>query len=161
MLSASTSILPYCMNKENVMPSGILNSVIASFAGSGSRFLFTIFWQLFLGFMYSMGQFDLMIVGLLLGYIIPMLWIIALYRLILHKSRFYKLPFPGWMQKDPGNAVIILFDFLFLSAIWVIILSGLYNPAWLKVVFTMIVPVLTFAMLRTVLISPFTVKENN
>jgi hypothetical protein len=149
------------MNKENEIPHGIINSVIISFAGSGSRFIFTILWQLFLGFMYATGQFDLLIVGLLIGYIIPMLWIISLYRLILHKSRYYNMPFPRWMQKDPGNAIIILFDFLFLSAIWTIILSKLYNPVWLKVVFTMIVPILTFAMLRTVLIASFPDKKNN
>jgi len=92
----------------------------------------------------------------------PSLWVILTYRYAFIKAKEnVRLPFPTWMQKNPGNTLVIVIDITFLALIWAIVLSGLYEPRWIKVIFTMIFPILTLSMLRNLVIYPFPKVDND
>ena len=93
----------------------------------------------------------------------PVIWVVSTYRLLKVKAMEYEaLPYPLWMKKEPGNSLVIILDIVFLSLIWLFILSGLYTATWIKVVFTLVFPLLTLAMLRSLYNYPpeETPKEN-
>ena len=140
----------------------ILYRLVEASVGSYRQFQVTFWAQLILGFLYSFGYFDSRIAGFVLGFLMPSLWVILTYRYAFIKSREnVRLPFPMWMQKKPGNTLIIVIDITFLALIWTIILSGLYEPLWLKIIFTMIFPILTLSMLRNLVIFPFPKKDDD
>lgn len=130
--------------------------LINATAGNFKQFQITFWSQIVLGFLYSFGYFESKIAGLILGFIMPTLWVVLTYRFLHYKSKKnIRLPFPQWMQKNPGNMLVILLDVIFLGLIWTIILSGWYESIWLKVMFTIVFPVLTLTMLRNLVIFPF------
>jgi hypothetical protein len=134
----------------------ILFKLVQASAGSYKQYQVTFWAQLVLGFLYSFGFFDSRVAGFVLGFVMPSLWVILTYRYVFIKAREnVRLPFPGWMQKNPGNTLVIVIDITFLALIWTIILSGLYESRWIKVIFTMIFPILTLSMLRNLVIFPF------
>jgi hypothetical protein len=140
------------MDQEKGLPKGLLFNLIWASAGLYKHFRFTVWGQLIFGFLYSFGFFDIKIAGLILGFLMPTFWIILTYKFLLYKSKENPMVlFPGWMQKNPGNIIIIIIDIVFLGAIWYLILSGIYDPVWIKVVFTMVLPILTLSMLRNLL----------
>jgi len=137
----------------------LLFILIDASAGNFRQYQITFWAQLVLGLLYSFDYFDFALAGIVLGFLMPSLWIILTYRFVLIKSKEkLKLPFPSWMQKNPGNFLVILIDILFLSIIWAIILSGLYDAIWVKILFTVVFPILTLSMLRNMVIFPF---QNN
>lgn len=139
----------------------ILLKLVYASAGSYRQFQITFWAQLILGFLYSFGYFDSKIAGFVLGFLMPSLWVILTYRYVKAKAqKNIRLPFPKWMQKDPGNTLVVIFDIFFLTLIWTIILSGWYEATWVKVIFTMIFPNLTLSMLRNLVIYPFATNEN-
>jgi hypothetical protein len=131
--------------------------LINSTAGDFKQYRITFWSQLILGFLYSFNYFDSEIAGFVLGFLLPAMWIILLYRFALIKAKVNnsQLPFPKWMQKDPGNFLVIFMDIILLAAVWTMILSGYYNPVWLKVLFTMVFPILTISMLRNLILFSF------
>jgi hypothetical protein len=134
----------------------ILNKLVEASAGTYSQYQVTFWAQLILGFLYSFGLFDSKIAGFVLGFLMPSMWVILTYRYVFLKAREnVRLPFPAWMQKNPGNTLVIVIDITFLALIWTIILTGLYEPRWIKVIFTMIFPILTLSMLRNLVVYPF------
>jgi hypothetical protein len=144
------------MDQEKEIPKGLLFNLIWASAGLYKHYRFTVWGQLIFGFLYSFGFFDIKIAGLILGFLMPTFWIILTYRFLLHKSKEnLMVPFPEWMQKNPGNTIVITIDIVFLGAIWYLILSGIYDPIWIKVVFTMVLPILTLSMLRNLLQNTF------
>jgi hypothetical protein len=150
------------MDHHKELPKGLLFTLIWASAGMYKHYQFTFWGQLILGFLYSFGYFDLKIAGFILGFVMPAFWIILTYRYLLHKAGSNKyIPFPGWIQKNPGNTIVIFIDITFLGIIWTIILSGLYDPIWLKVLFTMALPILTLSMLRNLVIFPFPENDSN
>lgn len=139
----------------------ILFKLVNASAGSYKQFQITFWAQLVLGFLYSFGYFDSKIAGFVLGFFMPSLWVMLTYRYVKVKAqKNIRLPFPKWMQKDPGNTLVVIFDIFFLALIWTIILSGLYEARWVKVIFTMIFPVLTLSMLRNLVIYPFASNDD-
>lgn len=139
----------------------ILFKLVNASTGSYKQFQITFWAQLVLGFLYSFGYFDLKIAGFVLGFLMPSLWVLLTYRYVKAKAqKNIRLPFPKWMQKDPGNTLVVIFDIFFLALIWTIILSGLYEARWVKVIFTMIFPVLTLSMLRNLVIYPFASNDD-
>ncbi|MBW6478801.1 MAG: hypothetical protein K0B37_05175 [Bacteroidales bacterium] len=134
----------------------ILIKLVDASAGSYNQYQIAFWAQLVLGFLYSFGFFDSRIAGFVLGFFMPSLWVILTYRYAFLKAKEnVQLPFPDWMQKNPGNTLVIVIDIAFLAMIWTIILTGLYEPRWIKVIFTMIFPILTLSMLRNLVIYPF------
>lgn len=153
-------------NNKEIPVEGLLGRMIQAWVGSYKHYIISVCGQMIFGLFYSIGLFDIAIAGLLLGFVLPVIWTILTYRLVLQKSREnVVLPFPSWIQKNPGNTILIILDFVFLAAIWTIILSGLYDPVWIKVVFTIILPVLTLSMLRSLIVFPFheddSLKQND
>ncbi len=139
----------------------ILFKLVNASAGSYKQFQITFWAQFVLGFLYSFGYFDSKIAGFVLGFLIPSIWVVLTYRYVKAKAKKnIKLPFPKWMQKDPGNTLVVFFDIFFLALIWTIILSGLYEARWVKVIFTMIFPILTLSMLRNLVIYPFAKNDD-
>lgn len=137
----------------------ILIKLVEASAGNYRQYQLNFWAQLVLGFLYSFGYFDSRIAGFVLGFLMPSLWVILTYRYAFIKAQEnVRLPFPVWMQNNPGNTLVIIIDITFLALIWTIILSGLYEPRWIKVIFTMIFPVLTISMLRNLVI--YTFPEN-
>lgn len=134
----------------------ILKSLIIASAGTPRNYRISFWGQLIMGSLYSFGLFNIRMVGLIIGFILPVIWVIATYRLLKAKARIIpNLPFPGWMKKDPGNALVIIMDIVFLALIWFFILSGVYTASWLKLLFTIFFPLLTLAMLKNlILIQP-------
>jgi hypothetical protein len=150
------------MDQEKEIPKGLLFNLIWASAGLNKHYRFTVWGQLIFGFLYSFGFFDIKIAGLILGFLMPTFWIILTYRFLLHKSKENPMVlFPRWMQKNPGNTIVIIIDIIFLGAVWYLILSGIYDPVWIKVVFTMVLPVLTLSMLRNLLHYPFSDNDQN
>ena len=140
----------------------ILYKLIEASAGSYKQYQVTFWAQFVLGFLYSFDFFDSRIAGLVLGFMMPSLWVILTYRYAFIKAKEnVRLPFPTWMQKNPGNTLVIVIDITFLALIWAIVLSGLYEPRWIKVIFTMIFPILTLSMLRNLVIYPFPKVDND
>ncbi len=150
------------MPEQSTKPGPFISSLINASVGNSKNFR-TAFWgQAIIGFLYSFGYFDFWLVGLIIGYILPIIWVICTYRLLKIKSlENESIPFPRWMKKDPGNALVIFIDIFFLTFIWYVILSGLYNPVWIKVVFTMAFPLLTLAMLRNIFLFTPAEKEKD
>lgn len=133
----------------------ILLNLIKASVGEFGQFQLTFWGQLLLGFLYSFGYFESKIAGFVLGFALPAIWIILTYRFVMYKSRQkVNIPFPSWMQRNPGNTLVIVVDILFLSLIWALILSGFYEATWLKVIFTMVFPIITLSMLRNLVIYP-------
>jgi len=140
----------------------VLQFLINASAGNFRQYQVTFWAQLVFGVLYSFGYFDLHIAGIILGFAMPVLWIVLTYRYVLEKARQnIHLPFPKWMQKNPGNTMIIVVDIIFLALIWTMIISGLYDARWVKVLFTVVFPILTLAMLRNMVIFPFENKNNS
>lgn len=140
-------------------PKGKFNNIlfllIEASAGNFQQYQITFWSQLVLGFLYSFGYFDSDIAGFILGFLMPSLWIILTYRFVFIKAKEnIKLPFPQWMQKNPGNSLVILVDIFFLALIWSIILTGLYTAIWVKAMFTILFPILTLSMLRNLVVYP-------
>ena len=148
------------MKQNESTSDGLLLTLVQASAGVYKQYQISFWGQLLFGFLYSFGFFDSNIAGFILGFVMPVFWIILTYRFVLHKSqKNLKLPFPKWIKTNPGNTLVIVVDILFLGIIWYIILSGLYGPAWLKVFFTMVLPILTLSMLRNLVIYPFSYQE--
>ncbi len=139
--------------EEQLHPNKIMHHSIDATAGNSNKYKAVVFGQIVFGFLYSFGYFDLKFVGLIIGYILPVFWIIVSYRFLKFKAiKVEKLPFPGFIKNDPGNLFVIIIDIVFLSIIWFIILSGLYDATWLRFLFTTLFPVLTLSMLRSLII---------
>ncbi len=140
----------------------VLHYLINAAAGNFRQYQVTFWSQLIFGVLYSFGYFDLHIAGIILGFIMPVLWIVLTYRFVLEKARHnFHLPFPRWMQKNPGNLLVIVADAIFLALIWIMILTGLYDATWVKVLFTVVFPILTLTMLRNMIIFPFDDKNKD
>ncbi len=149
------------MPEQPSTPGTFISSVTHASVGSRKNFRTSFWGQAIIGFLYSFRYFDFWVVGLIIGYILPILWVICTYRILKNKSENNEsLPFPGWMKKDPGNALVILLDIIFLTFIWFFILSGLYDPVWIRLVFTMAFPLLTLAMLRNIIFFPPPERES-
>lgn len=141
--------------------SSVLFNLIEASAGNYRQYLISFWGQLILGYLYSFGHFDSRIAGFILGFIMPVLWILLTYRYVFLKAKQnVRLPFPRWMQTNPGNTLVIVVDTVFLALIWTMVLTGLYEAIWVKVIFTMIFPVLTLSMLRNLVIYPFPGKND-
>jgi hypothetical protein len=137
-------------NNSNHSNHPLLSALIHASVGNPTNFRMALFGQAVIGFLYSFGYFDLRLVGLVIGYVMPVIWVVSTYRLLKVKAMEYEaLPYPLWMKKEPGNSLVIILDIVFLSLIWLFILSGLYTATWIKVVFTLVFPLLTLAMLRS------------
>lgn len=148
------------MNGEKSYSTRLLYTLINASAGVYRQYQITFWGQLVLGFLYSFGYFDSKIAGFVLGFCMPVLWVILTYRYVFIKAKEkVRLPFPRWMQKNPGNSLIIILDIIFLAFIWSVILTGIYEATWLKVLFTIIFPILTLSMLRNLVIFPFPKKD--
>ena len=144
------------MNSNDKASDRLLFLLIEASAGNFRQFQISFWGQIILGFLYSFGYFSSKIAGFILGFFMPVLWLIITYRYLYYKSQKNKrLPFPKWMRTNPGNSLVIILDVIFLGLIWTIILSGWYEPFWLKAMFTMVFPVLTLSMLRNLIIYPF------
>lgn len=141
------------MTNVNIPTGPVLKTLILASAGNSRNYSISFWGQLTIGFLYSFGYFNLIIVGIVVGFTIPVIWVICTYRLLKAKAdKFENLPFPSWMQKDPGNALVIILDIIFLALIWFFILSGAYEAVWLKVLFTVAFPLLTLIMLKNLII---------
>lgn len=138
------------MSENKIYTHPVLSSLVHASVGSPANFRVAFLGQAFIGILYSFGYFDLRLVGFVIGFVMPVIWVISTYRLLKAKALEYEaLPYPGWMKKEPGNSLVIGLDIVFLSLIWLFILSGLYTATWIKVVFTLFFPLLTLAMLRS------------
>lgn len=138
----------------------LLIILINASVGVFRQYQITFWSQLVLGSLYSFGIFNSKIAGFILGFAMPVLWVTLTYRYVLLKARQnVRLPFPSWMQKNPGNTLVIVIDVIFLALIWTIVLSGLYDAIWVKVMFTIVFPILTLSMLRNLIIYPFSEKD--
>ncbi len=141
--------------QEQFHPNKLIHFLVDSSVGNANNYRATIIGQILFGFLYTFGYFDVKIVGLIIGYILPVVWVISSYRFLKFRAdEDEQLPFPGFVKKDPGNLFIIIVDIVFLSIIWFIILNGLYDATWLKFVFTILFPALTLAMMRSLRIIP-------
>lgn len=141
---------------------GLIFKLINASAGNFKQYRITFWAQLLLGFLYSFGYFKSILAGLVLGFGLPVLWIFLIYRYIyIRYKENIELPFPIWMRKNPGNLLIIAGDVIFLGAVWALILTEIYNPVWLKVMFTMAFPILTLSMLRSLVIYPIPVQDDD
>jgi hypothetical protein len=137
------------MSENKNSPGPVLTALIHASVGNRVNYRVAFFGQAFIGFLYSFGYFDLKLAGFIIGFVIPVIWVIATYRLLKKKAVEYEsLPFPRWIRKEPGNSLVIILDIVFLSLIWFFILSGLYAVTWIKVMFALFFPLLTLAMLR-------------
>jgi len=140
------------MAESPVINSKILRSFIEASAGSKTNFQLNFWGQFVMGLLYSLGHLPFHAVGVLLGFVLPGIWVFCTYRLIKASADKEKiLPFPGWMQKDPGNALVIIIDIVFLAIIWALIISGLFSKIWVKILFTVAFPLLTLSMLRNLI----------
>ncbi|MBW6497074.1 MAG: hypothetical protein K0B09_01665 [Bacteroidales bacterium] len=129
-----------------------MSLLINASAGTTANYQLNFFGQLIMGLVYSLGYLPFNAVGLLLGFVMPGIWVFSTYRLIRFAShQATPLPFPQWMQKDPGNILIIAVDLFFLAIIWTLILSGIFDKTWVKILFTVAFPLLTLSMLRNLL----------
>jgi hypothetical protein len=139
--------------------SKILNMLTEASAGSQTNYLLNFWGQLIMGILYSLGQLPFHWVGIILGFVMPGIWVFSTYRLInASYSEQNKLPFPIWMQKDPGNMLVIIIDLIFLAVIWALIITGYFNKTWVKLIFTVAFPLLTLSMLRNLM---FLLKNDN
>jgi hypothetical protein len=140
------------MTLDPKKPSKILSALVKASAGTTSNYLLNFWGQLIMGLVYSLGYLPFNAIGLLLGFIMPGIWVFCTYRLIRFASeQTIPLPFPDWMQKDPGNTLVIVIDMIFLAIIWTLILGGIFNKTWIKILFTVAFPLLTLSMLRNLL----------
>jgi hypothetical protein len=137
------------------VPGKLLQTLIQASAGSQANYRIAVYGQAILGSLYALGHFDLKLAGGILGWVLPMIWVVCTYRLLKEKAEKHPvLPFPSWIKKEPGNTLIIFLDGVFLSLIWFFILSGLYDRIWIRVLFTVVFPLLTLAMLRNLFLYP-------
>ncbi|MFO7978997.1 MAG: hypothetical protein R6U64_10090 [Bacteroidales bacterium] len=150
------------MANQRIPTSPALRTLIMASAGTPRNYRISFWGQTLIGSLYSFGYFDLRIVGFIVGFILPVIWVVSTYRLLKAKARLFPaLPFPSWMRKDPGNVIIIIFDIFFLGMIWFFILAGYYEAIWIKVMFTIAFPLLTLGMLRNLIVfSPFRKQED-
>lgn len=131
----------------------VLESLIEAAVGNSNNFQLNFWGHGIMGAIYSLGYLNYDAVGLILGFILPSIWVFCTYRLVRNTSeREPLLPFPKWMRKDPGNAILILVDLLFLGIIWTFILTGILEKTWIKLLFTVAFPLLTLSMLRNLLL---------
>ena len=140
----------------------VIHILVNASAGTYRHYQVTFWAQLVLGLLYSFGYFDSRIAGFVLGFAMPVFWIFLTYRYVYIKAKEnIKLPFPAWMQKNPGNTLVIVVDAVFLALIWTMVLSGLYEAIWIKILFTVVFPILTLSMLRNLVIYPFSENKEN
>ena len=141
------------MNLKPLNLTKSLEKLIEAAAGNSNNFQMNFWGQAIMGAIYSMGMLPWDAVGLLLGFVLPGIWVYCTYRLVKNiPDHEPSIPFPKWMRKDPGNAILILVDLLFLAMIWTLILSGILEKTWIKLLFTVAFPLLTLSMLRSLLL---------
>ncbi len=141
------------MSENEISISKILRVFIDASAGTKANFWLNFFGQFAMGLLYSLGHLPFHAVGILLGFVMPGIWVVCSYRLV--KASAIKqndFPLPAWMLKEPGNTLVILIDLLFLATIWVLIISGLFNKIWIKLIFTVAFPLLTLFLLRHIVL---------
>ncbi|MEE4176242.1 MAG: hypothetical protein V2I46_01900 [Bacteroides sp.] len=131
----------------------VLESLIEAAVGNSNNYQLNFWGQGIMGAIYSLGLLPFGAVGLLLGFILPGIWVFCTYRLVRNVSEQEPtLPFPKWMRKDPGNVILILVDLVFLAIIWTFILTGILEKTWIKLLFTVAFPLLTLSLLRNLLL---------
>lgn len=130
-----------------------LESLIEAAVGNPNNYQLNFWGQGITGMVYSLGLLPWDAVGILLGFVLPGIWVFCTYRLVRNVSEQEPgLPFPKWMRKDPGNAFFILLDLMFLALIWAFVLTGVLEKTWIKLLFTVGFPLLTLAMLRNLVL---------
>ena len=130
-----------------------LENLIDAAVGNSKNYQLNFWGQAFMGIVYSLGMLPFGAIGVLLGFILPGIWVFCTYRLVRNVSdQESGLPFPKWMRKDPGNALLIVVDLFFLGIIWTFILSGVLEKSWIKLLFTVAFPLLTLSMLRNLVL---------
>ncbi|HSV87006.1 MAG TPA: hypothetical protein VLH61_00020 [Bacteroidales bacterium] len=127
----------------------LMHRVVEASAGNNTNFLLNSFGHFLLGASYSLELIPFHLVGLILGVVIPGIWIFCFYRLLKESSEksvsFY---FPEWIKKEPLNSILIIFDVAFLMLIWMLIAGGQLDKIWIKVFLTIFMPIIILSLLR-------------
>lgn len=141
------------MTDSPLIKSKILRAFIEASAGSKTNFLLNFLGHFVIGLLYSFGQLPFHVVGLLLGFVMPGIWVLCTYRLIKASAgKQTQLHFPKYMEKEPGNTLVIIIDLIFLAIIWALIISGLLEKIWIKLIFSVAFPLLTLFILRNLVV---------
>lgn len=137
------------MPENQISVSKITRVFIDASAGNTVSFWLNFGGQFAMGLLFSLGFLPFHAVGILLGFVMPGIWAICSYRLIKAISvRNNVFTLPAWVLKEPGNTLVIITDLLFLATIWALIVAGMLNKTWIKIIFTIPLPLLVLFLLR-------------
>lgn len=141
-------IFIYYVNKGKT-PNLFFGLIDAS-AGTSTRYALNFAGHLAIGVLYSIELLPFHWIGLLLGVVLPGIWIFCSYRLL--KIAFIpniQPNVPAWIKKEPGNSLVVLFDIGFLMVIWILIASGSIDKTWVRILFAIVLPLAVLSLLRS------------
>ncbi|HSV76063.1 MAG TPA: hypothetical protein VLH37_03430 [Bacteroidales bacterium] len=123
--------------------------LIDASVGTSTRYTLNFAGHLAIGILYSIELLPFHWIGLLLGVVLPGIWVFCSYRLL--KIAFIpniQPSVPAWIKKEPGNSLIILFDIAFLMVIWILIAGGGIDKTWVRILFAIVLPLAVLSLLR-------------
>lgn len=117
--------------------------------GTASNFTWNLCGLLTVGILYSLNFMPNIAFGFLIGFVIPSIWIICLYKVILkHQEFFFDGSLPGWITREPGNTISMLCDIALLAAIWAGIAANLLPYPWIHWLMSLVVPAIVLVVMR-------------
>lgn len=117
--------------------------------GTASNFSWNLCGLIIVGIFYSLGFMPVIAIGFLIGFVIPSVWIVCLYKVILKHQEFISdSNLPGWIAREPGNTISMLCDIALLAAIWAGIAANLLSYPWIHWLMALVVPAMVLVVLR-------------
>jgi len=127
----------------------LLVTVTQTAVGTSANFAWNLCGLLTVGILYSLGFMPVMAIGFLIGFVIPSVWIVCLYKVILkHQEFIIDSNLPGWIAREPGNTISMLCDIALLAAIWAGIAANLLPYPWIHWLMALVVPAMVLVVLR-------------
>jgi len=118
-------------------------------AGNAKNFGFNLLGLLIVGIFYSFTYSSFPAAGLVVGLLIPGIWIACIYKLVKHHSEeLHFLMLPNRLRTEPLNSLLVLADLAILAMVWLAMLLNMLPLGRLVWIFAILIPAIILILLR-------------
>ncbi len=133
---------------------------IENLVGTGSRFAFNVIISAVGGLLFSFGVWPSVYVLVIFGVLSPLLFTFCLYSLVRMQGDDSDNPFPKFFRSQASNALVMFFDMAIIVALALLIQLNIIDYLLVRLLQTVIFPVMMLFILRILLINTFYEEEN-
>ncbi|MDX9847010.1 MAG: hypothetical protein RBT74_08520 [Tenuifilaceae bacterium] len=133
---------------------------IDNLVGTGGRFAFNVIISATGGLLFSFGVWPSVYVLVIFGVISPLLFTFCLYSLVRIQGEDSESPFPGFFRSQASSAVVMFFDMAIIVAIAMLIQLNIIDYLLVRLLQTVIFPVMMLFMLRILLLNTINEDED-